>query len=73
MDSEVELDEEIKKLHILAASPELYPVFIKLRAPESLLKLLMHENPGKRKEKIQHKTNNSRLCEEEEEEEEPIS
>ncbi len=46
MDSELELDEEIKKLHILAASPELYPVFIRMNSTESLIKLLLHDNPG---------------------------
>jgi len=44
MESEVELDEEIKNLHLLATNPELYPEFVKTNALQSLLNLLTHEN-----------------------------
>jgi beta-catenin-like protein 1 len=47
MDSEVDLDEEIKKLHPLAAAPELYPDMVKLGALKSLSSLLTHENSGR--------------------------
>lgn len=44
MTSEVDLDEEVKKLHPIAANPELYPEFIRIEAHISLLGLLTHEN-----------------------------
>lgn len=44
MDSEIELDEEIKKLHGVAATPELFPVFVELNTIPSLIGLLAHEN-----------------------------
>lgn len=44
LDSEVDLDEEIKKLHALAAAPDLYPELVRLNAVPSLLGLLTHEN-----------------------------
>jgi beta-catenin-like protein 1 len=44
LESEVDLDEAIKKLHALAAAPELYPEFIKIEAHVSVLSLLSHEN-----------------------------
>lgn len=44
VDSEVDLDEEIKKLHALAAAPDLYPELVRLNAVPSLLGLLTHEN-----------------------------
>eukprot|EP01132_Coremiostelium_polycephalum_P007436 gene7436-9138_t len=44
MESEIELDEEIKKLQIIATSPELYPNFVKLGSIVSLGSLLVHEN-----------------------------
>jgi beta-catenin-like protein 1 len=44
MESEVELDEEIKKLHALATAPHLYPVLVSLNTVPSLLSLLSHEN-----------------------------
>ncbi len=49
MESEVELDEEVKKLHVLAATPELYPSFVKLGTMTSLIQLLLHENVGTRR------------------------
>lgn len=40
------MDEELKKLQIIAAQPELYPEFVNLKATESLLSLFSHENTG---------------------------
>jgi beta-catenin-like protein 1 len=45
MDSEVDLDEEIKKLHIIATSPALYKDLVELGSLGSLISLLSHENP----------------------------
>ncbi|EGG21846.1 armadillo-like helical domain-containing protein [Cavenderia fasciculata] len=44
MQSEIELDEEIKKLQIIATAPELYPLLVKLGTVVSLGSLLDHEN-----------------------------
>ncbi|OQR69458.1 beta-catenin protein 1-like [Tropilaelaps mercedesae] len=44
MDSEVELNEAIQEMHIVATHPELYPVLVQLNTLESLLNLLSHEN-----------------------------
>lgn len=44
MDTEVELDEEVKRLHALAGAPELYPELVRLNAVSSILGLLSHEN-----------------------------
>ena len=44
MDSEVELDEEIKKLQQIATHPELLSAFIEHKGVEMLLSLLIHEN-----------------------------
>jgi beta-catenin-like protein 1 len=44
MDSEVELASEIKKLFVIAGSPELYPELVSLGAVPTLLELLRHEN-----------------------------
>ena len=45
VDSEVDLDEEIKRLGTLAGYPELYPEFCRLNAVPSILALLSHDNP----------------------------
>ena len=45
VDSEVDLDEEIKRMGTLAGYPELYPEFCRLNAVPSILALLSHENP----------------------------
>lgn len=42
--SESDLDTEIKGLHVLAAAPELYDIFVKSGTLTSLLGLLTHEN-----------------------------
>ena len=47
MDSELELHDEIQKLHVLATAPEFYHIIVKLNAVNSLLGLLNHENTGK--------------------------
>jgi len=44
MESEVELHDEIQKLHILATVPEYYDVFVKLNSVPTALGLLNHEN-----------------------------
>jgi beta-catenin-like protein 1 len=44
LDSELELYQALKGLHAVAASPELYPVFVKTKCVPSLLGLLAHEN-----------------------------
>ena len=44
MESELELYQALKGLHTVAASPELYPVFVKTKCVASLLGLLAHEN-----------------------------
>ena len=44
MQSEILLDEQIKALASVAASPHLYPVLVKLGTISSLLQLLAHEN-----------------------------
>ncbi|EWC43646.1 hypothetical protein DRE_01533 [Drechslerella stenobrocha 248] len=44
MDSEADLDGDIKALAILTEHPELYPEFVRLGCPASLVGLLAHEN-----------------------------
>lgn len=44
MDSEVDLDEQIKQLHLVATAPHLYPELVRLNTVPSLLGLLAHEN-----------------------------
>lgn len=44
MESEVDLDEEVKKLHALAANPDLYPELVRLGSVPSILGLLSHDN-----------------------------
>ncbi|KAL3676980.1 hypothetical protein R1sor_026928 [Riccia sorocarpa] len=44
VESEVDLDDEIKKMHALAAAPDLYPELVRLNAVPSILGLLSHEN-----------------------------
>ncbi|KAL2942873.1 Beta-catenin-like protein 1 [Bienertia sinuspersici] len=43
-DSEVELHEELQKLKLLAAAPELYPELVNFNTVPSILGLLNHEN-----------------------------
>lgn len=44
LESEMELFEIIKELHVLAAMPDLYSLFVDLNAVQSILELLSHEN-----------------------------
>ncbi len=44
MDSELDLDEEVKKLMAIAGSPELYPAFVCTNTVQTLLNLLTHQN-----------------------------
>ena len=44
MDSELELYQELKRLHAIATAPELYPTFVRTKCVPSLLSLLTHEN-----------------------------
>ena len=44
MESEVDLDEEVKKMHALAANPDLYPELVRLNSVSSILGLLSHDN-----------------------------
>lgn len=42
----MDLDEELKKMHALAAAPELYPTVVKLGSLSSIIQLLLHDNVG---------------------------
>lgn len=44
LESEVDLDEAVKALLVVASSPELYPDFARSSAPATLVGLLNHEN-----------------------------
>jgi beta-catenin-like protein 1 len=44
MESEADLDEEIKNLLTLTEAPQMYPEFVNLGSVSSLLSLLSHEN-----------------------------
>jgi beta-catenin-like protein 1 len=44
MESEIELSEELQRLHVIAAAPELYPQLVAADAVTSMLGLLTHEN-----------------------------
>ncbi|KJE96474.1 hypothetical protein CAOG_06797 [Capsaspora owczarzaki ATCC 30864] len=44
VDSEVELNEELQKLHVLSTAPEFYGELIRLNTPNSLITLLSHDN-----------------------------
>ncbi|KAI8084798.1 Catenin-beta-like protein [Halteromyces radiatus] len=44
MESEADLDEEIKNLLVLTQAPHLYPELVKLNSVPSLMSLLSHEN-----------------------------
>lgn len=45
---QVELDEAIKSLSVVAAAPELYPALVDAGAVTSMLGLLTHENTVRR-------------------------
>ena len=44
MESEVELNSEIQKLHVIATAPEFYSVVVEAQSLQTLLGLLNHEN-----------------------------
>ncbi|ROT83870.1 Beta-catenin-like protein 1 [Penaeus vannamei] len=44
MESEVELNDAVEELHVVATVPELYPVLVELGTVKSLLSLLSHDN-----------------------------
>ncbi|XP_054918697.1 beta-catenin-like protein 1 isoform X2 [Dermacentor andersoni] len=44
MDSEVELNDILQEMHIVATQPELYPILVELNSVQSILGLLAHEN-----------------------------
>lgn len=46
MESELDLHDEVQRLHILATVPEHYPIIAKLHATNTLLGLITHENSG---------------------------
>ncbi|KAF9195456.1 hypothetical protein BGZ51_000031 [Haplosporangium sp. Z 767] len=45
MESETDLDEEIKRLMAMTQAPQYYPVLVELNTIASILTLLTHENP----------------------------
>ncbi|KAF9354992.1 hypothetical protein BGX34_010705 [Mortierella sp. NVP85] len=45
MESETDLDEEIKRLMAMTQAPQYYPVLVELGTVNSILSLLSHENP----------------------------
>lgn len=44
MESEVELNDEVQKLHVVATVPEYYPVLVETNVVQTLLGLLSHDN-----------------------------
>lgn len=44
MESEIELNEIIQEMHVIATVPELYHILVDLNTVQSLLQLLSHEN-----------------------------
>lgn len=46
MESELDLHEEVQKLHIIATAPELYQHIVDLNAVNTMLGLISHDNTG---------------------------
>ena len=46
MDSELDLNDEIQKLHVVATVPHLYQHIVDVNAVGTILGLLSHENSG---------------------------
>ena len=46
MESEVELNDIIQEMHVIATVPELYHILVELNTVQSLLQLLTHDNTG---------------------------
>ena len=44
MESELELNDEIQTLHVLATVPEYYPILVETNAVKTLMGLLSHDN-----------------------------
>lgn len=44
MESELELNDEIQKLHVIATVPEHYPILVEMNAVQTLVGLLSHDN-----------------------------
>ena len=44
MESELDLNETLQEMHVVATQPELYHILVELNAVHSLLGLLTHEN-----------------------------
>ena len=47
MDSELDLNDEVQKLHVVATVPHLYQHIVDVNAVGTILGLLSHENSGK--------------------------
>ena len=47
MESELELNDMIQEMHVIATVPDLYHILVDLNAVQSLLQLLGHDNTGK--------------------------
>lgn len=46
MASEVELNDIIQEMHVIATVPDLYHIVVELNAVQSLLQLISHDNTG---------------------------
>jgi len=44
MESELELNDEIQKLHVIATVPEYYPILMETNSLQTILGLLSHDN-----------------------------
>ena len=44
MESELELNDEIQKLHVIATVPEYYPILMETNTLQTILGLLSHDN-----------------------------
>lgn len=47
MESELELNDVIQEMHVIATVPELYHILVDLNTVTSLMQLVAHENTGK--------------------------
>lgn len=52
MESELELNDILQQMHVIATVPDLYHVLVELNTVRSLLQLLSHENTGMSSEKV---------------------
>lgn len=44
MDSEIEVNEVVQEMHVIATAPDLYHILVELNTVQSLMQLLAHEN-----------------------------